>query len=171
MKLFLKKKVCVALISLLSMGIVSCVNVPVNEPTTTRFNEVIHMSVKNKLIVFGKEISGVEHMVFHENSYIVELPFIAVMEAFGAEIKQESELIFVLTFDGIRYVLDKEHATLTQEGLNKNYIIATPGEKVHHRIVQGEFFLDWLTLRNVMMIMGQTVSADIDYENHNVVIY
>ncbi len=146
----------------------------IDENTTTEWKEVQKMTGENKLIVAGKEHHLPEkQMVFQEradHSSTVELPFVTVLESLGAKVGRSSGEVTELEWNGKKYLLNNVRATLVAEGTNFNCIIPAPGSKVSHQIVDGVFLLDWVSIRTVTEMMGISIKAEIDYQNHIVII-
>lgn len=133
-------------------------------------NEDKEMQNGYQLFVAGKIVPKGSCMVFYDNPSSVVIPFVDVIEALGARVEKKSNAIFQITLNGEKYILNTEAATLIKEASNINCIIPTPGGAVFYQVVEGEFLLDYITVRTATMIMGLSVKINVDYQNYRVVI-
>jgi hypothetical protein len=117
-----------------------------------------------RLIVNGRDITSETYVRINYEYQNAELPIIAILKEFGAEVEWKDQTIVNITYKGYDFVLDTVKGTFTQVGDDLNAFEIPPGTKhaVSYRIGD-EFVIDnnssWDLIVN---FMGAKI--DIDYE-------
>lgn len=136
--------------------------------TTNSPREDSSMPNMGELIIDGRRLETAYSVAFTEHGAM--LPFVAVLEALGAEILWENDHNAKIFFQKQEYMLDTAAAVMISETNHANCLIATPGSVMHHKLEDGIFVLDHITVRTVLMIMGVSAKIEVDYENCTVEI-
>ena len=120
-----------------------------------------------KLLVDGQDITQGNYVEVHKNYDYVLLPFTAVMEALGAEIKWESETVAAITFNERDFVLNTEAFSLfaanVEGGINLFDLIQD--EKTHAQVVEGVPYVDLNMLKAAIWQMDIEIQTTVDHEN------
>ena len=165
---------CCVLISIL-ICLMSCLN-KINKDITLK-SEITNDQQKDgnlvneyKLIVQGQNITQKCYLKDYNDSCYVELPFINVMKALGADIKWQNKNTAEISLNDQKYILNTENANLVREGSTANCIIPIPGGKVHYRTIENELMLDDATVKTAANIMGISITIDVREQINCVII-
>lgn len=131
---------------------------PTLEPTIAPTAEPVDNDVR--LIVKGKDITEGNHVkvVFVEdlNTQRIELPFVAIMKALGAEVTWKDEYTAEMRYNGEEYTLDSNKHLFCKKGDEHNLLIPAPGTingyykaVSYELIIQDAFLLHFFIFNNI----------------------
>lgn len=124
---------------------------------------------KGKLLVDSKEIIT-ENIPKIYNNY-ADIPFLAVMKSMGANVRQQNETQFLVSFKNKVYTLDIQSCALyIDESTKENLFNKVDGGTFFKYSVTNDVMVDNTTLGSVLYDMGQKVSVEIDSNNSYVLI-
>ena len=125
-----------------------------------------------RLTVAGKNLTEGKYMVFTGTTpgrYVL-LPFTAIMTQLGADVQWSTNEIAQIRFRGKTYTLNTIDVSLTEDGVDLNYILPAPGGKIHAQLMEKELMLDHQTFQTVALMLETRLVVDVDHQNQTVVI-
>jgi len=131
---------------------------------------------KQVLLVNGKDIATEYYVNFDNIKNYTLLPFTAILKELGATVKWQTETTATITLKGVKYNLDAEKGTLTEEGTDKNLLIALENENTipadipMFTIYDGEFILDNYTVQGALKALGFNHKVTINYDKETATI-
>ena len=124
------------------------------------------------LIVFGESFSQSDliHVYYEGQSRNAKLPVVVILEALGAEIKQNSDLVVKFRYNGADYILDIQAVSVVEEGSNWNLIMPAPGGTMRYEILENELLLDYISIETLLYGLGSDICIKVDYDNYIVTL-
>lgn len=136
--------------------------------TQTEYNNK-YVCKKGKLLVNNKEILT-ENLPKIYNDY-ADIPFLSVMKSLGADIQQQNEKQFLVSFKNKVYTLDIHNCSLyVGENTKDNFFNKVDGGVFFKYSVENDVMVDSVTLGSVLYDMGQKITVKTDLNNSCVVI-
>ena len=124
------------------------------------------------LIVFGESFSQSDliHVYYEGQSINAKLPVVIILEALGAEIKQNSDSVVKFRYNGADYILDIQAVSVVEEGSNWNLIMPAPGGTMRYEILENELLLDYISIETLLYGLGSDICIKVDYDNYVVTL-
>ena len=99
------------------------------------------------------------------------IPLIKVAKELGISVEKISEDLYQLNFDSKSFLLNLEDATFVRSYDGFNCMIAAPGSRVYKTRIKNDLYIDTITARTIIQIIGVKVNITIDNEHSIVQIY
>lgn len=139
--------------------------IPLTEKSTSVTKKDDNMSKKYIVIVKGTSIPNGKLIKYNDEQSCVLLPTQRVFEALGAKVNYDTATVSHIEINGQTYTLNTQSVSLIKDGDDFNYIIPTPGSKIHFECIGDELFLDDCTMKTLFMILGIDAKISVDHQN------
>ena len=120
---------------------------------------------KGKIFVNGTELEG-ESAWFISEEYesndgcrqsvqvyeTVELPFTAILKAYGFEVEWLDDIHARISMDDKIFELNLERVEVTEKESDFNYLVPAPGSRRSYTLMENELYLDYITTKSFLFL-------------------
>lgn len=131
---------------------------------------------KGKIFVNDIELLGEYAQIYFESNKPnecrnAELPFIAILKAYGFESEWVDDSHAKLLFKNKIYHLYLTSVEMIEEETGADLIVPVPGSKRSYTIADRELYLDYINVKGFMALIGENVRINVNSNTYCVNVY
>lgn len=130
-----------------------------------------NMQSPQKGKIFINDIISGEYCLFKSydgNNGNVELPFIAILKAYGFDVEWINDNHAKIVFKSKNYHLYLNSIEVIEEITGYDLIEPAPGSKRSYTIANKELYLDYINIMAFMNLIGENIKFDVNYDTLSV---